>query len=100
MGKDHCAAGSKGSDNCDKSIAVLAQGLIHSAKNGQENMYIDRVKLRNILLQKETTDLLGILWSTLCENDKRILVERILDAGNFELAIALNDNLGWKCPLD
>ena len=63
-------------------------------------MIIDRVKLRNILLQKETTDLLDILFSTLCENDKRLLVERILDASNFELGIALNDNLGWKCPIE
>ena len=62
-------------------------------------MEIDRVKLREILLQKDIADLLDILFSTLCENDKRLLVEKILDAGMFELAIALNDNLGWKCPI-
>ena len=63
-------------------------------------MEIDRVKLREILLQKDIADLLDILFSTLCENDKRLLVEKILDAGMFELAIALNDNLGWKCPIE
>lgn len=63
-------------------------------------MIIDTVKLREILLKQDLSDLQDILFSTLCENDKRVLVERILDASNFELAIALNDNLGWKCPTE
>jgi len=62
-------------------------------------MYMDRVKLRNILKEREVIDLLAVYFSVLGD-DKGLLVEKILDAGDFELAIALNDNLGWKCPIE
>ena len=62
-------------------------------------MFLDRVRLRHILQEREVIDLLAIYFSVLGD-DKAALVEQILDAGDFELAIALNDNLGWKCPIE
>ena len=58
-------------------------------------MQVDRSKLREILLKQKTLDLLAI-WLSVLEESKGLLVDKILEASDFELALALNRNLGWR----